>query len=158
MKTVIIGGGKGCRALIKLATGTFLKELVLDVECVVDLNADAPGMKFARELGIRTTTDFHEAMHVPGVELIIELTGSDGILEYIYKVLPPGVKTDRPHRRPYFSGSWSGAREEQKQRFAGNYRPGNTKLNRKSIFLQSVFDNSPDLVAVLDPEKHFSAK
>ena len=43
MRTIIIGGGKGCRAIINLALGSFLKELTLDIICVVDIDPNARG-------------------------------------------------------------------------------------------------------------------
>ena len=60
MKTVIVGGGKGCRAIIGLAFGTFLKELTLEIQGVVDVDPNAPGMVYARERDIRTFTDINE--------------------------------------------------------------------------------------------------
>ncbi|MFH2036067.1 MAG: PAS domain-containing protein [Candidatus Zixiibacteriota bacterium] len=92
MKTVIIGGGKGCQAIIDLAAGAYLKELSLDIQCVVDINSEAPGMIRARELGILTCPALSEALSIEGVELVIELTGNNEILDKIYRRLPPGVK------------------------------------------------------------------
>ena len=62
MKTVIVGGGKGCIAILDLATGPFLRELTLDVKAVVDINPGAPGMLRAKELGISTSDDLIQAM------------------------------------------------------------------------------------------------
>ena len=100
MKTVIIGGGKGCRAVIDLAAGAFLKELILDIQGVVDIDPDAPGMLRARELGMKTCTDMAEALALPDIELVIELTGRDSVLERIYKMLPPGMRCRRGERCP----------------------------------------------------------
>lgn len=44
MKTVIVGGCRGCRAIIGLAFGTFLKELTLNIQGVVDVDPDGPGI------------------------------------------------------------------------------------------------------------------
>ena len=92
MKTVIVGGGKGCKALIELAQGSFLTELTLDIRCVVDPRTDAPGMVYAGERGISTSPNMADAFALPDLELIIELTGSDEVLEEIYRIHPPGVK------------------------------------------------------------------
>ncbi len=62
MRTVIIGGGKGCASLLTLATGTFLKELTLNVQCVVDIDRTAPGIVLAERLGILTCSDMAEAL------------------------------------------------------------------------------------------------
>jgi PAS domain S-box-containing protein len=103
MKTIIIGGGRGCRAIIDLAATAFLQELSLDIVCVVDINDDAPGMVRARELGIKTLTNSPDGFSkegyelvigksIEGIELIIELTGRDDVLQKLYHILPPGVK------------------------------------------------------------------
>ncbi len=93
MKTVIVGGGKGCRAIIDLAVGTFLKELKLEIVCVVDLDPDAEGISFAREKGIRTSGDMYETiLNAQDIELIIELTGDDAVLREIQSIMPPGTK------------------------------------------------------------------
>ena len=65
MRTVIIGGGKGCESLLGLVTGTFLKEMTFNVRCVVDINPDAPGMIKAQELGIPVSTDMRTALSLP---------------------------------------------------------------------------------------------
>ena len=62
MKTVIVGGGKGCRAILDVATGEFLREMTIEVERVVDLDPQARGMLHAAELGIPTGNDFVSAM------------------------------------------------------------------------------------------------
>lgn len=92
MKTVIVGGGKGCRAIIQLAQSGFLTELSLEILCVVDPDTNAPGVIYAREHGIKTTTEMKEALSIPAIKLIIELTGKDEVLETIYKMIPRGIK------------------------------------------------------------------
>ena len=71
MKAMLIGGGHACEAIIELASGTMLKELSLDVECVVDPDLKAPGVILARSLGIATFTDMMDAFQTPGLEVII---------------------------------------------------------------------------------------
>ena len=56
MKTSIIGGGKGCRAILELAAQGRLKQLDLDIQFVVDPNPNSLGMKFARKHGWKTAT------------------------------------------------------------------------------------------------------
>ena len=92
MRAVIIGGGKGCVAILDLATGAFLREFTLDVQQVVDLDPEARGMLRAVELGIPTGDDFVAAMSTEGLELVIELTGNEAVLEKAYDLLPHGVR------------------------------------------------------------------
>jgi len=151
MNTIIIGGGKGCRAIIKLAMGPFLKELQLDIKCVMDTDNEARGMVFAREQGILTTTDINKAMAVPNLELIIELTGLDSVLENIYKILPPGVKLI-DHTFAHIFWDLVNAQEDKKRQLQ-EMTVLEQKIEMERHFLQSLFDNIPDLVVVLNKEK-----
>ncbi len=151
MRTLIVGGGKGCRAIIRLAMGAFLKELTLDIDCVVDIDPNAPGLLFARERGIKTSTDMLEAMAMPEIELIIELTGSDSVLRQIYRLLPEGVKLI-DHAIAHIFWDLANAQEERKQQLLEM-----TQLEREvedeRYFLQSVFDSTPDMFVVLDRDR-----
>ena len=148
MKTVIVGGGKGCKALIGLAQGSFLTELPLDIRCVVDPQADAPGMIHARDLGIMTSASVADAFALPGIELIIELTGSDEILEEIYKVHPPGVKLI-DHTFAHVFWDLVNARNARDRRLQEKTAL-EQKIEKERHFLQSVLDNIPELLVVLD--------
>ncbi|MFZ5980361.1 MAG: PAS domain-containing sensor histidine kinase [Candidatus Zixiibacteriota bacterium] len=151
MKTAIIGGGRGCRAIIKLALGQFLKELPLDIRYVMDTDPNARGMVFAREQGIKTTTDINEVMALEGLELIIELTGRDAVLEEIYKIIPPGVKLiDHTFARIFWD--LVNAQEDRKRQLE-EMTIMEQKIEMERHFLQSLFDNIPDLVIVLNKEK-----
>ncbi len=151
MKTVIIGGGRGCRAIIKLSRGPFLKELLLEIECVMDTDPEARGMIYAQEEGIRTTTKIDEALAIPGLELIIELTGRDDVLENIYKILPPGVKLiDHTFARIFWDLVNA---QEDKKRQLEEMTIMEQKIEMERHFLQSLFDNIPDLVVVLNKDK-----
>jgi PAS domain S-box-containing protein len=152
MKTVIIGGGKGCRAILELATSSFLREFTLDVRCVVDTDSDAPGMLMARRMNIRTIADMTEGLNWPGLELVIELTGRDDVLEYIYKALPQGVRLI-DHRFAHIFWDLVNAREEQEQRLR-EITAMEQKMKQERFFLQSLVDTIPELVVVIDTNKN----
>jgi len=92
MKTAIIGGGKGCKAILEMVAEGTLMLLQLDIIGVVDPNMDASGMVFAREKGWDTMTDMKDVLTLPGLELVIELTGEDNILEELYRLMPHGIR------------------------------------------------------------------
>ena len=87
-----VGGGKGCRDVLRLLTLYPLRNMELNVIGVADPRPDAPGRIFAEELRIRTTDDYKEFYKHPELDLIIELTGDDGVLEEILATRPRGVK------------------------------------------------------------------
>ena len=151
MKTVIIGGGKGCRAIIELAASTFLKVLTLSIECVVDPDSMAPGMQLARQKGIHTCADMQEALDIPDIGLVIELTGQDEILSRLYKIIPPGMRLiDHTFARIFWD--LVNAREELGVRLL-EVTALEQKIERERHFLQSLFDTIPELVVVVDPNK-----
>ena len=51
MKTVIVGGGRGCLAILELLNAGQLRELNIELACVVDVRGDAPGMVVAALAG-----------------------------------------------------------------------------------------------------------
>lgn len=151
MNTVIVGGGKGGQALIELAMGSFLKELTLDIRCVVDPDPSAPGMVYAREHGLRTSTDFQEALHLPDIELVIELTGRDTVLEEINRIVPPGIRViDHTFARIFWD--LVNAQEELSLRLR-EMTDLERKIERERRFLQGLFDTIPELVVVLNKDR-----
>lgn len=151
MKTVIIGGGKACREIIELASGSFLKELSLEIVCVMDPDADAPGMIYARSQSIETVYDVDPAIERPDIELILELTGLDEVLEYIHKKIAVGVKLiDHTVARIFWDLMNA---ETDKARRIDELAKLEEKLENESNFLQGLVDNIPDLIVVLDKSK-----
>ncbi|MEW5924089.1 MAG: PAS domain-containing protein [Candidatus Zixiibacteriota bacterium] len=152
MRTVIIGGGKGCRAIIELSLGGFLKELPLDMLYVVDLDHNAPGCVFAREHNLKTSNDMHGILSsTPNIELIIELTGNDEVLESIYKIMPPGARLI-DHTFAHIFWDLVNAQEDQRKQLR-EITDLEQKIEKERYFLQSLFDTIPDPLVVLDRDK-----
>ncbi len=148
MKTVIIGGGRACREIIELAEGGFLRELTLNIRCVMDPDPNAPGIQFARNKGIYTTTDTAEALATENLELIIELTGRDEVLESLHKKIPIGVKLiDHTIARIFWD--LVNAQTDQQRQIEELARL-ELKLEDESNFLQGLLDRIPELLVVLD--------
>lgn len=127
MKTVFVGGGHGCKAVLEMYEQGRLGVLDLDVLGVMDQNPDAPGIVYARELKLRTLDSLEQAISIPGLELIIEITGKDEILEEIYARLPKGVRVmDHVVARVFWD------------------------LEKANTNMQEVLDTIPDVVMVMD--------
>ena len=58
---------------------------------VSDINPEAPGFRYAKRLGLFTTTNFKDLYALEGINLIIELTGSAKVRDEIYSTKPSGV-------------------------------------------------------------------
>lgn len=54
----------------------FKQDPTVSILGVADINPDAPGLQMARRLGIPVTTDYRELFKIPGVSLIIDVTGN----------------------------------------------------------------------------------
>jgi PAS domain S-box-containing protein len=92
VKTVIVGGGTRCLEILELLGAGHVRELDMEVACVADPQLDAPGIVFAAEQGIQTLTDHRDALSLPGVELILELTGDKQVLADLYGSIQQGVR------------------------------------------------------------------
>ncbi len=142
MKTVIIGGGKGCRAIIDLARGSFLKELTIDVVCVVDIDPNARGMIYAREKGIKTSTDMYlTVLKTIELELIIELTGNDEVLREIQGMMKPGTKLI-DHTFAHIFWDLVNAREEQQNHVR--------EIEAAERRFKSFIDSADDWISIKD--------
>ena len=85
MDIAIVGAGRqGLRLMELLQQHTFY-EIEPRIKAVADVNPDAPGMDHARQYGIFTTTDYHDLFAVPGLDLIVELTGDQEVFYDILK-------------------------------------------------------------------------
>jgi two-component system sensor histidine kinase DegS len=73
----IIGAGQGGTSLIRILHDDPLVTIV----GVADLDSNAPGMLLARQLKIRTTTDYQRLLKLPKVDTIIDVSGSDDVAD-----------------------------------------------------------------------------
>jgi len=148
MKTAVIGAGSGCRAVLDLFDQGKLQFLNLEILAVVDVNPEAPGIRFARERGWTTLDSVEEALALPGLGLVIELTGSDKVLDGIHRHVPPGVRVmDHVMARVFWDlGDMAeSALGELQEKIALQAR-----IDRDRALLQDVLDAVPDVVLVLD--------
>jgi transcriptional regulator with PAS, ATPase and Fis domain len=84
-KVVIVGAGKGGRALLEMFAG----DPTVSILGIADLNAWAPGIEQARRLNVPVTTDFRELVTDPRADLIIDVTGSAEVQQAILRLKPP---------------------------------------------------------------------
>ena len=150
MKTVIIGAGQGCQAVMELVVGQRLSTLSLEILGVVDANYDAPGMEYARKQRWPTFTDMYSALQLPGLELVIELTGLDAVRDEIFTHMPPRVRIMDHHMARVFWDLDEVAQHlldelEQRIRLEMDIREDQRRL-------QEILDTLPDAVMVIDDQ------
>ncbi len=90
-KFAIIGGGRFCRILLGYLFDTAFMENPPAVLGVADINPEAEGLKYARQLGIWTTTDYREFYALDELQYLLELTMDPTLAEVIRQTRPKSV-------------------------------------------------------------------
>ena len=82
---VIIGAGKGGRALLEMFSG----DPSISIVGIADRNPWAPGLELARRLNIPVATDLGTLITNPRLDLIIDVTGDAALPREIERLKPP---------------------------------------------------------------------
>ena len=91
LQVAIVGGGKACLDLLHLLDAERLSRLKIKILGVFDKNAEAPGIRYAKELNLFVTDRMEDLFALQGLNLIIELTGVAALQNEIYTKRPVGV-------------------------------------------------------------------
>jgi len=91
LNAAIVGGGEACYNLLEILDKERLSRLNMKILGVSDVNPEALGFCYAKDLGLFTTTNFEELFSLEGINLIIELTGSDKVREQVFAAKPSDV-------------------------------------------------------------------
>lgn len=94
IKVLIVGGGRGGSAMLDCLKG--LPEI--SVEGIVDINPDAPGLKLAKSMNIKTYTNLLSAINTLAIDTIIDVTGNKGVNEQLHN-----IASDKIHITDSFS-------------------------------------------------------
>lgn len=87
-----VGGGVFCRNLLDFFMNHDLSDKKPAIIGVADINPDAQGLKYARELGIFTTHDYRDLYALEGLQLILEITHDSDLAALIQTTKPPQVQ------------------------------------------------------------------
>jgi len=88
----IVGGGRVCRAILEIVLGETFHGKEMKIIGVADINEEAEGFAYARQKGLYTTTDYRDLYRIKGLDVIIELTGDDEVLEELKATRPAEVR------------------------------------------------------------------
>jgi signal transduction histidine kinase len=92
LNVALVGGGSDCKALIQFLETDSLHHIHFHIIGVVGAHKHAPGLAYAREKGIYTTSDYRNLFDLENLHLIIELTGRDDVLREIVRSKPEHLK------------------------------------------------------------------
>jgi len=88
----IVGGGKVCKAFLRIILSDRFSDQGVNILGVADTNFHGEGLKFAREKGIFTTHDYKALFEFKELEMILQLAEDDRLSEELKKAKPPHVK------------------------------------------------------------------
>lgn len=91
MTLAVVGGGRRCYSLLKMLESRRLEGLRAEIVGVADINPEAVGYRYAKESGIFTTLDYRSLLGIPGLEVIVNLTGSQTLCLDIQEQAPANV-------------------------------------------------------------------
>jgi PAS domain S-box-containing protein len=91
LNVAIVGGGKACRSLLEILDSDRLARINMNIIGVSDENPQAPGLLYAKERGLYTTSDFKDLFSLQNINMIIEITGSEKIKDQLYDLRSLGV-------------------------------------------------------------------
>ena len=91
LNVAIVGGGKACHNLLKVLDKDRLARLKMKLLGVSDRDPNAPGILYAKELDLFTTTNLQQLFTLEGLNLLIELTGSEKVRDQILRTKPADV-------------------------------------------------------------------
>jgi signal transduction histidine kinase len=88
----LVGGGSDCKSLIIFLETHTLRQIHVNIIGVADPRENAPGLVYARDKGIYTTSDFSDLFDLMDLHLLIEITGEDCVLDEIIQTKPHDLK------------------------------------------------------------------
>ncbi len=91
LNLAIVGGGRTCRYFLELLKKNHFPYLSINILGVCDINPDAEGIKFARELGVPTTENCSSIINLPDLNGVIELTNDSTVFMDLIHRRPKGV-------------------------------------------------------------------
>ncbi len=150
MRTLFIGGGQGCLEVLALVEQGRLASLGIRVVAVVDVDEEAPALRYAEEKGWQVLQRLEDGLALPGLELVIELTGSDEVLDRVHRHVPAGVRViDHVMARVFWDLEKVAGELREELRIRTELR---AEAARDRMQLQYTVDAIPDLILVLDKQ------
>jgi PAS domain S-box-containing protein len=87
----VVGGGRVCKAMLKIVMGKNFHQKMA-ILGVADINDQAEGLVYAKKKGIFTTSNYRDFFDIEGLNLIIEITGDDTLLNEIKLTKPAHIR------------------------------------------------------------------
>lgn len=134
-KVLVVGGGLGGLAILQI-----LKDTTLTVEAVVDPNPNAPGMKKAKEEGVRTGSDWRDFLN-DSIDIVFDVTGD----EEVFYAIRNALKSDMTFIPGSIAYLFAKLMEEKGGLIA--------ELKRKTYTSNLIFNSTDDGMVVINTKK-----
>lgn len=142
----IVGGGKGCREVLELLVKDPRTRGRFQIIGIADPDPEAPGIRFARELGLPTFTSYEKVLAAQP-EVILELTGDPEVREELLQKKPPQTQVIDHIKARLF---WELLRVQDET--LRDQIESEIRLAGQHSHFQKIFDQLPDPVLVLLPD------
>jgi PAS domain S-box-containing protein len=148
LNTVIVGGGAGCEAILRMMHEDRIGHLEMKIVGVADPDPKAPGLRFAESIGVPVLlSDHRQLLEQPNIDLIIELTGSDAIRDELERLRPDHVKLIDHFSARFFWDLRQAHEEADRQRDRAR-----AAVDAERQRIDQIFDSIPDEIVVLDAD------
>jgi PAS domain S-box-containing protein len=87
----IVGAGKFCKTFLQFLYSEEISDRKPKILGVADIDGQAPGLQYAKKMGIFTTNDYGEFYRFKDLQVILELTRDNELAQIIKKSKPPDV-------------------------------------------------------------------
>ena len=146
--TAVIGGGGGGEAILRMVQEDTLGRFRMSIRGVADTNTEAPGLRYAREIGIEfVTTDYRELYKIPNLGLLIELTGSDEVRDEVERTRPRHVRLI-----DHFGARLFWQLHTAEEAIIGQRTVMRERVQAERDWITQIFDSIPDEVVVVDTD------
>ena len=144
MRIAVIGGGRRCKAFLEMLDARRFPRLKAEIVAVADHDEQAVGMQMAKSKGIFTTTDCHDFFKLEDLDLIIELTGNESLLEDFIVNNPAKVRILEAAISRLFGDMI---------RFREEYLLDRRQLELVESLVESIFSSIQDQVLIMLPNR-----
>ena len=146
--TAIIGGGNSFEAIFRMVQEDTLGRFRMSILGVADINPNAPGMRYARDIGIElVTTDYRKLYEIPDLSLLIELTGSDDVRDEIERTRPRHVRLI-----DHFGARLFWELHQAEEAIIDQRTEMRERMQAERDWIIQIFDTIPDEVVVIDTD------
>ena len=148
INAAIVGGGKGCASVLKMVKDDTLGRFRLRIQDVADVDPQAPGLGYAREIGIPlVTTDYRELYQIPDLHLIIELTGKYEIRDEIERTRPRNIRLI-----DHFGARLFWELHQAEEAVIRQRTEMRERVEAERVRIVQILNSIPDEILVLDSE------